>query len=49
MNQIAPTDTPKISGKDVAHLSGQLVDLLRLRTNPIGMKHFTDLDEMNAI
>jgi len=49
MNNIAPTEAPKISGKEVAHLANELNNLLRLRTNAIGMKLFTDLDEMNAI
>ena len=42
-------EAPAISAKDLAELSEQLNQLLRLRTNAIGMKLFDDLDAMNAV
>ena len=42
----ALADTAPMDGKAVAELAEQLTQLLRLRTFPIGMKLFEDLDEM---
>src|SRR5690242_7622540 len=44
----APTlsDAPPLGAKAIADLAEQLNQLLRLRTFPIGMKLFEDLDEM---
>jgi uncharacterized protein (DUF169 family) len=42
----ALADTAPMDGKAVAELAEQLSQLLRLRTFPIGMKLFEDLDEM---
>src|ERR1700739_1123358 len=42
----ALADTAPMDGKAVAELSEQLTQLLRLRTFPIGMKLFEDLDAM---
>jgi len=45
-----PADAPeKLGASEIAHLANELNHLLRLRTNAIGMKLFTDLDAMNAI
>lgn len=49
MNDIPAGEPAKISGREIADLAEQLNQLLRLRTNAIGMKLFTDLDEMNAV
>jgi uncharacterized protein (DUF169 family) len=43
------TPTPALNGQQIADLANQLADLLRLRTLPIGMKLFEDLDEMAAV
>ena len=40
------TDTPPLSGKAIAELAEQLNQLLKLRTFPIGMKLFEDVEEM---
>ena len=40
------TDAPPLDGKAIAELAEQLNQLLRLRTFPIGMKLFEDLDAM---
>src|SRR5580693_6874776 len=46
----APTlSGPPLGGKDVAELSEQLSQLLRLRTLPIGMKLFHDKAAMEAV
>ena len=44
----APTlaDAPPLDGKAIAEQAEQLNQLLRLRTFPIGMKLFDDLDAM---
>jgi len=49
MNDMPATEPEKIGAKELSHLAEQLNNLLRLRTNAIGMKLFDDLDEMNAI
>jgi uncharacterized protein (DUF169 family) len=51
VNDLAPvTETEAaIDGKAVAELAGQLSDLLRLRTLPIGMKLFEDVDAMAQV
>jgi uncharacterized protein (DUF169 family) len=51
MPDIATLDTASavLNGKQVAELGAQLSDLLRLRTLPVGMKLFEDLDEMAAV
>jgi uncharacterized protein (DUF169 family) len=41
--------TDKLDGKAIADLAEQLSQLLRLRTLPIGMKLFDDLDEMARV
>jgi uncharacterized protein (DUF169 family) len=40
------TEAPPLDGKAIAELAEQLNQLLRLRTFPIGMKLFEDLDAM---
>jgi hypothetical protein len=40
------TEAPPLDGKAIAELAEQLNQLLRLRTFPIGMKLFEDLDTM---
>ena len=40
------TEAPPLDGKAIADLAEQLNQLLRLRTFPIGMKLFEDLDVM---
>jgi uncharacterized protein (DUF169 family) len=42
-------ETPPLDGKAIAQLGAQLQDMLRLRTLPIGMKLFEDLDEMAKV
>jgi uncharacterized protein (DUF169 family) len=49
MNDVPAAEAPTFTGKEVAELAEQLNQLLRLRTNSIGMKLFTDLDAMNAV
>jgi uncharacterized protein (DUF169 family) len=44
-----PADAPEISGESVKQAAAELVDLLKLRTFPFGMKLFEDADEMRAI
>lgn len=44
----APAAAP-LSGKAIAELAAQLTELLRLRTLPIGMKLFEELDAMAAV
>lgn len=41
--------TPALDGRAVAELAEQLTNLLRLRTLPIGMKLFEDLDAMARV
>ncbi len=43
------TDTPSLSGKQIAELAEQLNQLLKLRTFPIGMKLFEDVEEMGRV
>lgn len=47
MNDIA--EAPALDAKHIAALAQQLSELLRLRTFPIGMKLFTDADEMAKV
>ena len=49
MNAPALTDAPALGAKALAELAEQLNQLLHLRSFPIGMKLFEDLDEMAAI
>src|SRR5258708_11683983 len=42
----ALAEAPSLDGRAIAELSEQLNQLLRLRTFPIGMKLFEDLDAM---
>lgn len=42
-------DTYDISAENLASCAEQLVQLLRIRTIPIGMKHFVDADDMLKI
>jgi hypothetical protein len=49
MNAPVSADTPALGAKALAELAEQLTQLLRLRTFPIGMKLFENLDEMAAI
>jgi uncharacterized protein (DUF169 family) len=49
MNDAPATDAPVLGAKAIAELAEQLNALLRLRTNPIGMKLFESLDEFNAV
>jgi uncharacterized protein (DUF169 family) len=49
MNDAPATDAPALGAKAIAELAEQLNALLRLRTNPIGMKLFESLDEFNAV
>jgi uncharacterized protein (DUF169 family) len=44
MNDVA--EAPALDAKHIASLAQQLTELLRLRTFPIGMKLFTDEQEM---
>ena len=46
MNDAPAIETPALDGKAIAELAEQLNQLLRLRTFPIGMKLFEDLEEM---
>jgi uncharacterized protein (DUF169 family) len=43
------TETTTLDGKAVAELAEQLNQLLKLRTFPIGMKHFGSVEEMEAV
>jgi uncharacterized protein (DUF169 family) len=43
------TETSSLTGKDIAGLAEELTQLLRLRTLPIGMKLFADLEEMSNV
>jgi hypothetical protein len=50
MNDVVTTDdAPKLDAKSIADLAEQLNNLLRLRTFPIGMKLFEDLEEMARV
>ena len=50
MNDIVTTeDAPQLDAKAIAELAEQLNQLLKLRTFPIGMKLFEDLDEMARV
>jgi uncharacterized protein (DUF169 family) len=49
MNDVEVAEAPALDGKAIAALGEQLSNLLRLRTLPIGMKLFEDLDEMAAV
>src|SRR5277367_5958297 len=46
---VSTTDAAPLDGKAIAELAEQLNQLLRLRTFPIGMKLFEDLDEMARV
>ena len=46
MNDAPIAEAPSLDGKAIAELAEQLNQLLRLRTFPIGMKLFEDLDVM---
>jgi uncharacterized protein (DUF169 family) len=46
MNDAPAIEIPALDGKAIAELAEQLNQLLRLRTFPIGMKLFEDLEEM---
>ena len=46
MNDAPAIDTPALDAKAIAELAEQLNQLLRLRTLPIGMKLFEDLETM---
>ena len=46
----APWTPPeKIDGKMLAEASGKLIELLRIRTQPIGMKLFEDPADMDKV
>jgi uncharacterized protein (DUF169 family) len=49
MDDLVTEEEPKLSGKALAEMAEQLHQLLRIRTFPIGMKLFEDLDEMARI
>jgi uncharacterized protein (DUF169 family) len=49
MNDAPVTETRNLDGQSIAGLAEQLNQLLRLRTFPIGMKLFEDVDAMNAV
>jgi uncharacterized protein (DUF169 family) len=49
MNDAVETEAPALDAAAIAALAEQLNQLLRLRTFPIGMKLFQDLDEMARI
>src|SRR3954470_16579722 len=50
MNDVPTSvEAPALDGKAIAELAEQLNQLLRLRTFPIGMKLFEDLDEMTNV
>ena len=46
---VAPPSAAALDAAAIAGLAGQLADLLRLRTLPIGMKLFEDLDAMAQV
>ncbi len=47
--ETARADAPPLGAKEIADIAEQLNQLLRLRTNPIGMKLFEDLAEMEKV
>ncbi|MEO8559795.1 MAG: hypothetical protein ABI439_12080, partial [Rhodospirillales bacterium] len=49
MSQTALADAPPITADSLKEATAQLVELLKLRTLPIGMRQYQSVEEMMAI